>query len=127
VGLLAGSALLSLCIGFTQMEASARREGRPPKATLAGGLGELAADDHRKLLDIAAGARYPRKPALTYLAPLYTWLAMSRRRLTRPALLLSLYRNYLRFRRGRGVLPDAITGGDPFELRDVLAVSFDLA
>jgi len=126
VGLLAGSALLSLCIGLTQMEASARREGRPPKATLAGGLAELAADDHRKLLDIAAGARYPRKPALTYLAPLYTWLEMSRRRLTRLPLLLSLYRNYLRFRRGRGVLPDAITGGDPFELRDVLAVSFDL-
>ena len=126
VGLLAGSALLSLCIGLTQMEASARAEGRPPRATLAGGLAELAADDYRKLVEIAAGARYPRRPALTYLAPLYTWLEMSRRRLARLPLLVSLYRNYVRFRRGRGRLPDAITGGDPFELRDVLAVRFEI-
>ena len=126
VGLLAGSALLSLCIGLTQMEARARREGQPPKATLAGGLAELAADDHRRLLDIAAGARYPRRPALTYLAPLYTWLEMSRRRLARLPLLVSLYRNYVRFRRGRGRLPDAITGGEPFELGEALAVRFDL-
>src|SRR5437667_387780 len=78
VALLAGSALLSLCIGLTQLEARAQREGRPAPATLAGGLAELAAGDYRKLLDIAAGARYPRRPALTYLAPLYTWLEMSR-------------------------------------------------
>ena len=74
VGLLAGSALLSLCIGLTQLEVRARREGRAAPATLAGGLADLAAGDYRKLLDIAAGARYPRRPALTYLAPLYTWL-----------------------------------------------------
>ena len=105
----------------------AQREGRPPKATLAGGLAELAADEYRKLLDIAAGARYPQRPALTYLAPLYTWLEMSRRRLTRLPLLVSLYRNYWRFRRARGRLPDAITGGEPFELAEALAVRFDAA
>ena len=126
VGLLAGSALLSLCIGLTQLEVRARREGRAAPATLAGGLAELAAGDYRKLLDIAAGARYPRRPALTYLAPLYTWQEMSRRRLTRLPLLLSLYRNYFRFRRQRGRLPDAITGGEPFELAETLAVRFDL-
>ncbi|HEY2994036.1 MAG TPA: YkgJ family cysteine cluster protein [Methylomirabilota bacterium] len=126
VGLLAGSALLSLCIGLTQLEARARREGRAAPATLAGGLAELAAGDYRKLLDIAAGARYPRRPALTYLAPLYTWLEMSRRRLTRLPLLLSLYRNYFRFRRQRGRLPDTITGGEPFELAETLAVRFDV-
>jgi Fe-S-cluster containining protein len=126
VGLLAGSALLSLCIGLTQMENRARAAGRPPAATLAGGLAELAADDHRKLLEIAAGARYPRRPALTYLAPLYTWLEMSRGRLARLPLLVSLYRNYVRFRRGRGRLPDAITGGEPFELAEALAVRFEI-
>ena len=126
VTLLAGSALLSLCIGLTQLEARARREGRSAPATLAGGLAELAAGDYRKLLDIAAGARYPRRPALTYLAPLYTWLEMSRRRLARLPLLRSLYRNYFRFRRQRGRLPDAITGGAPFELAEVLAVRFDV-
>lgn len=126
VGLLAGSALLSLCIGLTQLEARAQREGRPSKATLASGLAELAADDYRKLLDIAAGARYPRRPALTHLAPLYTWLEMSRGRLARLPLLRSLYRNYVRFRRARGRLPDAITGGAPLELADVLMVRVDL-
>lgn len=126
VGLLAGSALLSLAIGLTQLEGGAQREGRPPSATLAGGIAELAADGHRKLLDIAAGARYPQRPALTYLAPLYTWLEMSRRRLTRLPLLRSLYGNYFRFRRARGRLPDAITGGAPFELGEALAVRFDV-
>jgi len=127
VGLLAGSALLSLGIGLTQLEARAQREGREPKATLAGGLAELAAGEYRKLLDIAAGARYPRRPALTYLAPLYTWLEMSRRRLARLPLIVSLYRNYWRFRRARGRLPDAITGGEPFELAEALAVRFEVS
>jgi len=117
VGFVAGSALLSLCIGLTQLEAPAQRDGRPPTVTLAGGLAELAADDYRKLLEIAAGARYPRRPTLTYLA-LYTWLEMSRRRLSRLPLLLSLYGNYVRFRRARGRLPDVITGGTPFELAE---------
>ncbi len=125
VALLAGSALLSLCIGLTQIEARARRAGQAPPATLAGGLAELKAEGYRRLLDIAAGARYPRRPSLTYLAPPYTWLQCSRGRLSRPALLLSLYRNYLRFRRARGGLPDAITGGEPFELEAVLGVRFD--
>jgi len=102
VGLLAGSALLSLCIGLTQIEARARRAGQTPPTTLAAGLAELQAEDYRRLLDIAAGARYPRRPSLTYLAPPFTWLQFSRQRLSRAALLLSLYRNYVRFRRARG-------------------------
>jgi Fe-S-cluster containining protein len=125
VALLAGSALLSLCIGLTQIEARSRRAGQAPPATLAGGLAELKAEGYRRLLDIAAGARYPRRPSLTYLAPLYTWLQVSRGRPSRAALLLSLYRNYLRFRRARGRLPDAITGGEPFDLQTVLRVRFD--
>jgi Fe-S-cluster containining protein len=125
VALLAGSALLSLCIGLTQIAARARRAGQTPPATLAGGLSELRAEGYRRLLDIAAGARYPRRPSLTYLAPAYTWLQCSRGRLSRPALLLNLYRNYLRFRRARGRVPDAITGGEPFELEGVLGVRFD--
>jgi Fe-S-cluster containining protein len=127
VALLAGSALLSLAIGLTQLEARARRAGQAPPTTLAGGLAELAAGGHRKLLDIAAGARYPRRPSLTYLAPAFTWLEFSQRRTSRAALLLSLYRNYVRFRRGRGALPDVITGGAPFPLEAALAVRFDAA
>jgi hypothetical protein len=126
VALLAGSALVSLCVGLTQIEARARREGRPPPATLAGSLAELAAGGYRALLDVAAGARYPRRPSLAYLAPPFTWLELSRRRLTRVGLLARLYRNYVRFRRARGRLPDPITGGAPFDLPAVLATRFDV-
>ena len=125
VALLAGSALLSLCIGLTQIEARARRAGQAPPTTLAAGLAELHDDGYRRLLDIAAGARYPRRPSLAYLAPPYTWLQFSRGRMSRGALLLALYRNYFRFRRARGLVPDAITGGEPFDLAAVLAVRVD--
>jgi Fe-S-cluster containining protein len=127
VALLAGSALVSLCVGLTELEARARRAGQPPAATLAGALAELAAGGHARLLDIAAGARYPRRPSLTYLAPLFTWLEFSQRRRSRAGLLLSLYRNYVRFRRAAGRLPDPITGGEPFELQAALGVRFDAA
>ena len=125
VALLAGSALLSLCIGLTQIEARARRGGHAPAATLAGGLEELRSEGYRRLLDIATGARYPRRPSLGYLAPPYTWLQLTRRRLSRTALLVRVYGNYFRFRRGRGALADAITGGPPFELQRVLGVRVD--
>jgi len=125
--LLAGSALLSLCIGLAQIEARARRAGQPPPATLAGGLAELRAEGYRRLLDIAAGARYPRRPSLGYLAPAYTWLQLTGRRLSPTALLLRVYGNYFRFRRGRGALVDAIAGGPPLDLGAVLGVRVDAA
>jgi len=125
--LLAGSVLISLCVGLSRVEARARREGRPPTETLVGGLAQLEADRYRKVLAIAAQARYPRRPRLMPLAPLYTWLEFSRRRPSRVGLVLALYRNVFRFRRGRGRLPDWITGGPPFDIADVQAVAFDAA
>jgi Fe-S-cluster containining protein len=125
VSLLSGSALISLCVGLTQVEARARGAGRPPTETLIGGLEQLAADRFRKIVAIAANARYPRRPSLTPLAPLYTWLEFSRRKLSRVGLVTALYRNYFRFRRGRGRLPDFITGGAPFDIQAVQAVRFD--
>jgi Fe-S-cluster containining protein len=123
--LLAGSVLISLCVGLTQAEDRARREGRAPTETLVGGLAQLEADRYRKVIAVAAQARYPRRPSLTPLAPLYTWLEFSRRRMSRLGLVLALYRNFFRFRRGRGRLPDWITGGPPFDLDQVRAVAFD--
>lgn len=127
VALLAGSALISLCVALTQVEARARRESRPATETLVGGLAQLRADRYRKLLAIAADARYPRRPSLTPLAPLYTWLEFSRRPLSRLGLVAALYRNYFRFRRARGLLPDVITGGAPFDVQAVQRVRFDTA
>ena len=123
--LLGGSVLISLCVGLTQVEARARREQRPPTETLVGGLAQLETDRFRKILAVAAQARYPRRPSLTPLAPLYTWLEFSRRRMSRGALVVALYRNWFRFRRGRGRLPDWITGGPPFEMSDLDRIVFD--
>ena len=123
--LLAGSVLITLCVGLSQVEARARREGRAPTETLVGGLAQLEADRYRRVLAVAAQARYPSRPRLTPLAPLYTWLEFSRRRPSRLGLVWALYRNFFRFRRGRGRLPDWITGGPPFEIAAVQAVRFD--
>jgi Fe-S-cluster containining protein len=125
VALLAGSVLISLCVGLTQVEARGRRAGRAPTETLEGGLAQLAADRYRKVVTVASQARYPRRPSLMPLAPLYTWLEFSRRRMSRFGLVWALYANVLRFRRGRGRLRDWITGGPPFDLADVQAVRFD--
>jgi hypothetical protein len=90
-----------------------------------GGLEQLRADRVRRIVTIAGAARYPRRPSLTSLAPLYTWLEFCRRPLSRVGLVTALYRNYLRFRRSRGRLPDFITGGEPFDIQAVHAVRFD--
>jgi Fe-S-cluster containining protein len=123
--LLAGSVLISLCVGLSQVEARARREGRAPTETLVGGLAQLEADRYRRVIEVATQARYPRRPRLTPLAPLYTWLEFSRRHPSRLGLVWALYRNFFRFRRGRGRLRDWITGGAPFDIAAVQAVVFD--
>src|SRR2546430_17295634 len=74
---------------------------------------------------MAGQARSPGRPRLTPLAPSYRWPGFSRRRPSGPGLLLALSRTFFRFRRGRGPLPDWITGGPPFDLTDVQAVRFD--
>jgi Fe-S-cluster containining protein len=125
--LLAGSVLISLCVGLSQVEARARREGRAPTETLVGGLAQLEADRYRRVIEVATQARYPRRPRLTPLAPLYTWLEFSRRHPSRLGLVWALYRNFFRFRRGRGRLRDWITGGAPFDIAAVQAVVFDAA
>lgn len=127
VGLLAGSALVSVAVGLTHMERRAQRAGCGPTDTLEEALAALRAERYARLIAVAAGARCPRRPALAALAPLFTWLEFSRRRMSRVALVAALYRNYFRFRRGRGRLPDIITGGPPFDIGDLTSVGFDPA
>ncbi|MBI4635639.1 MAG: YkgJ family cysteine cluster protein [Candidatus Rokubacteria bacterium] len=124
--LIGGSALISICVGLKRLEARAWREGRAPEETLTGGLEKLADEGYRRLLAIAANVRYPRRGSLTYLAPFYTWLQFSTRRMSRLALVASLYRNYLAFWRGRGRLPGVLAAGDRFEIDAVHRVRFVL-
>lgn len=122
--LLAGSVLLSLLVGLKRVEDRARREGRVPSETLGTALETLRREDYRRILAIAASASYPRRPSLAYLAPLYTWLELSRYRLSRVGLVVRLYANALKFRRGRGAVRDVITGA-PAEIAAVARVRFE--
>jgi len=111
--LLAGSLLVALAISLVRLE----QRGAPQ--TLAGGLAELARDRYRPLTDVALKVAAPARPSLTYLAPLVTWLQLSRDKPSRLGLVLALYRNYFRFRRGSGRMPDLLGGRGSFELADV--------
>ncbi|MGH7355842.1 MAG: YkgJ family cysteine cluster protein [Candidatus Rokuibacteriota bacterium] len=123
--LIGGSALISVCVGLAQLEANARRAERPADETLLGGLAKLRDERYRRILAIAGTARYPARPSLVPLAPLWTWLEFSARRLGRAGLVVALYRNWFRFWRGRGSLPDLVTGGAPVPIEAVRRVHFD--
>ncbi len=125
VALIGGSALISVCVGLAQLETRARREERPAAETLLGGLAKLRDERYRRILAIAGTARYPRRPTLVPLAPLWTWLEFSARRPGRAGLVVALYRNWFRFWRGRGTLPDLVTGGAPLPIEAVRRVAFD--
>jgi len=132
VALIGGSALISVCVGLAQFERRAKRPAddaddteRMEDDTLLGGLAKLHDERYRRILAIAGTARYPRRPTLVPLAPLWTWLEFSTRRLGRAGLVVALYRNWFRFWRGRGSLPDLVTGGVPVPIEAVRRIAFD--
>lgn len=120
--LLAGSVLITLAAELVAVERRAGARGEPASQTLRGALETLRAEGYRRVLGIAARLGYPRRASLAYLAPLYTWLELSRTEPSRLTIVWSLYRNYWRFHRGRGRLPDFITGGASFNLASVAKV-----
>jgi lysine-N-methylase len=122
-GLMAGSLLIALAVSLARIEQ--RATDTPPRQTLAAALAELATERYRRLVDVAAGVRPPLRRTLTHLAPLYTWLEFSRRATSRAGLVLALYRNYLRFRRGTGRLPDLLGDTGTFDVAAVDRVRFD--
>ena len=121
--LMAGSLLVALAVSLARIEQRASG-GRGPAQTLASGLAELAPERYRRLLDVAATVRPPLRTTLTNLAPLYTWLEFSRRGTSRAGLVLGLYRNYFRFRRRAGRLPDLVGDSGTFDVADVDRVRF---
>ena len=123
LALVAGSVLVTLAVGLKRAEALAAEGGSEPGETLSGGLAALARERHARLVAIAANARYPKRPSLTYLAPLYTWLDFSQRRMSRLALVAMLYANFLKFRRGRGAVRD-VTGGGSAAIERVQQIAF---
>lgn len=124
LALIAGSLLINVCIGLHQVERRARVQGRAPTETLGSGLGQLAADGYRRLFEIAAGLRYPRRASGSYLAPFHAWLRLSRRQTSRFALVAALYADYFKFRRARGRLPDLVTNEGRIDLAAVQRVRF---
>jgi Fe-S-cluster containining protein len=118
--LLAGSLLVTLAVSLARLEQRGSKSGH----TLADGLDELARKHYRPLVDVAVRVPVPPRGSLTHLAPLYTWLQLSRAKTSRFGLVWALYRNYLRFRRRAGRLPDLVSGLGSFDLAAVAQVRF---
>jgi Fe-S-cluster containining protein len=120
--LLAGSLLVALAVSLARLER--RPAAAAPRQTLTGGLAELARDAYRPLLRVARDVT-PRAPgSLAYLAPLVTWLELSRVKRSRLGLVLALYRNYFALRRATGRMPDLLGDGGSFPLADLARVRF---
>lgn len=124
VALLGGSLLIALAVSLKKVEARAAARGAAPRQTMAGALAALAAEGWAPVLRAAAGIRPPARRRLAFLAPLYTWLEFSTRRLGRVGVALALYRNYLRLLRGRGRLPDPADGRRVLDVAAVERVAF---
>ena len=124
MALIAGSIFNSVCISLKQVEDAARKENQTPQETLQGGLDKLKQDGYRRIFAIAANLHYPRYATLTPLAPFYTWLQFSKKRIPRFNLVFNLYRNYFKFYKGRGVLPDFITDKAPFDIAKIKNIRF---
>lgn len=122
--LIAGSVLVNVCVGLWQVERRARDQGRTPTETLESGLAQLRTEGYRRLFEIAAGVRYPRRASSSYLAPLHAWLRLSRQQTSRFALVAALYGDYLKFRTSRGTIPDLVTNHGRIDLATVQRVRF---
>lgn len=125
VALMAGSVLVTVSVGLCQVERRARAQGGTPRETLESGLAQLKSEGYRRLFDIAAGVRYPRRASSAYLAPLHAWLRLSRRRTPRFALVAALYADYFKFRSFRGTIPDLVTNQGRIDLAAVQRVRFE--
>ena len=117
--LLTGSLLVALAVSLARL-----RQRGPGGPTLDGGLAELAQERYRRLIDVATRVATPARGSLAYLAPLYTWLQLSRRKTSRAGLALALYGNYLRFRRRSGRLPDLLGDHGSFDVGAVERTRF---
>jgi Fe-S-cluster containining protein len=119
--LIAGSLLVGLLVGIAQV---ARRSGRAETAPteMAKAIEALREERYARLFDVAGKVRYPRRASEAHLAPLYAWLRLSHDKVSRVALVTSLYADYFRFRRRRGRVPDLVTGGESLDLAAIAAV-----
>ncbi len=124
LALIAGSIFNSVCITLKQVEETAKKSNETPKETLQGGLEKLKQDNYRRVFAIAENIGYPKNSTLTYLAPFYTWLQLSKKQSSRFALLFNLYGNYFKFRKGRGIVPDFITQKEPFDIEQIKKIRF---
>ena len=124
LSLISGNIFISVCISLKQVEDLAKKENQQPKETLLGGLDKLKQDQYRRIYDIAENLQYPKGGSLTYLAPFYTWLQFSKQKTSRVGLLLNLYGNYFKFRKGRGLLPDFLTQKESFDIAEIRRIRF---
>lgn len=124
--LIAGSILINVCISMKEVERLAERENKPPQETMRGALNKLQFDRFKHIFDIALKVKKAKKISRGGLAPFISWIEFVSQKQSRFALLFNFYRNYLKYRSGRGNVSTHFTNGTEINLKELDKIEFDL-
>ncbi|MDI6782947.1 MAG: YkgJ family cysteine cluster protein, partial [bacterium] len=124
--LIAGSILINVCVSLKQVELIAEKEQKQPNETVLGGLNKLQLEKFRHLFDIALKAKKTKKISRASLAPFITWLEFVEQKQNRFALVFNLYKNYFKYRKGRGFVSPIFTEGKKIRLEELEKINFDI-
>jgi Fe-S-cluster containining protein len=125
-GLLAGSILINVCIGLKQVEMIAAKNKKKPNETMLGALNKLQFDKFRHIFDIALKAKKSKKISRSGLSPFITWMEFVAQKQSRFTLLINFYKNYLKYRSGRGSFSTRFTDGNVVNLKELDKIKYDL-
>ncbi|MFB3895083.1 MAG: YkgJ family cysteine cluster protein [bacterium] len=125
-GLIAGSILINVCISMKEVEKMAKQENKPAKETMLGALNKLQFDRFKHIFDIAVKAKTAKKISRGGLAPFISWMEFVSQKQSRFALLFNFYKNYLKYRSGRGNVSTHFTDGTQINLKELDKIEFDL-
>ena len=124
--LMAGNIIASMiAISLKQVENQAKQQNKEPQETLRGGLNKIRDNKYQAVYKIVEKIKKPARVSYTYLTLPYTWMEFSRSDLNRFSLLFSIYRNYFKFRKGRGVIKDLWSGQGTLDLEQVTQLPID--
>ncbi|MCX7919630.1 MAG: YkgJ family cysteine cluster protein [bacterium] len=124
--LIAGSILINVCVSLKQVELIAQKENKKPNETVLSGLNKLQLEKFRHIFDIALKIKKAKKTSRAYLAPFITWIEFVAQKQNRFALVFNLYKNYFKYRKGRGTISPLITDGKKIRWELVTPIRFDI-
>jgi hypothetical protein len=124
--LIAGSILINVCISMKEVEVMAEKENKKPNETMLGALNKLQVDRFRHIFEIALKAKKAKKISRGGLAPFISWIEFVAQKQSRFAMLFNFYKNYLKYRSGRGNVSTHFTDGTEVNLKELDRIEFDL-